>query len=270
MTVAVIQPSYGNPASRRRWADTLGREVPFTASAHEPYLTKDQKQALTDLHPSGLARFWGATSFQNRKMSRVHSGDVVLFTGQNAVRGIGEVGYLFDNAAFADTLWKPDSGKDSWNNVYSLLSFQATEISYGEIWTLPGFNEGDNFMGLRILQGDKAEVLLQGLGVTTSASIQEDLIREDQVVQALIDRTVVVELEGVHTTHTSYRSSAREIRVHRAEALLVREYVASWPVTTSGGCERRWGSPTSISLGPAVQKLSKPRVTSATNVCEMP
>ncbi|WP_207935992.1 hypothetical protein [Actinomadura sp. KC216] len=223
MAVVVIQPSYGNPASRRRWADTMGQEVAFTASAHESRLTEAQKQSLLGLHPSGRARFWGATSFQNSKMKRVHFGDVVLFTGLNKVRGIGEVGVLFDNPAFADTLWSPEPDKGSWNNVYSLVSFQATEIDYEEIWALPGFNQGDNFMGLRILEGDKAEVLLQGLGIVTSTGFQEDLMREAEVLQALTDHTQVVDLERIHTTQTSFRSVAREIRVRRAEALLVRE-----------------------------------------------
>ncbi|XNL82969.1 hypothetical protein K8Z49_40680 [Actinomadura madurae] len=205
----------------------MGREVPFTVSARDSALTHAQRQALSSLHPSGRARFWGATSFQDGKMARVHFGDVVLFTGQKMVRGIGEVGFLFDNAAFADTLWTPDPGKGSWNNVYSVLSFEAVEIGYEEIWDLPGFNKGDYFMGLRILTGRKAENLMQGLGITTSTAIQEDLLREAEVVRALTRRTQVVGLEAIHTTQTSYQSSARKIHVTRAEAMLVREYVTS-------------------------------------------
>lgn len=175
----------------------------------------------------------GAVSFQNSKMARVNFGDVVLFTGQKKVRGVGEVGFRFDNADFADTLWKPE--KDSWNNVYSLLSFQSVEIGYEEIWALPGFNAGDNFMGLRILTGEKADTLLQGLGITASVSVQGDLLREQEVVQALVNNTQVVDLEKIHVTQTDYLSSARRIRVHRAEALLVHEYAAS---LTGGRVER--------------------------------
>ncbi|MES9603463.1 MULTISPECIES: hypothetical protein [Actinomadura] len=231
MTVVVVQPSAGNPASRRRWADTLGQEVPFTVPEREDHLSPEQRQALLTLHPSGRARFWGAGSFQNGKMKGVQFGDVVLFTGQKKVRGIGEVGVLFDNAAFADTLWTPGE-KGSWNNVYSLLSFQATEIPYEEIWALPGFNAGDNFMGLRILDDDKAEAVLQGLGITPSVSLQQDLVREDEVARALAQGTQVVGLENVHTTCTSYQTAGRRVLVQRAEALLVREYT-----TSLEGCE---------------------------------
>ncbi len=163
-------------------------------------------------------------------MARVHLGDVVLFTGQKKVCGIGEVGVLFNNAAFADTLWAP-GGDGSWSNVYSLLSFQPTEIPYGEIWALPGFNEGDNFMGLRILDDDKSEAVLQGLGITPSVSLQRDLVREDEVAQAIAQGTQVVDLENVHTPQTSYQTAGRLVLVHRAEALLVSEYVDSL------GCE---------------------------------
>ncbi|MFC6881554.1 hypothetical protein [Actinomadura yumaensis] len=231
MTVVVIQPSAGNAASRRRWADTLGQEVQFIGPEREGRLSEEQRQQLLELHPSGRARFWGASSFQNSKMARVHFGDVVLFTGQKKVCGIGEVGVLFDNAAFADTLWTPD--KDgSWNNVYSLLSFQPTEIPYEEIWALPGFNEGDNFMGLRILDDGKTKAVLQGLGITPSTSLQQDLAREEEVARALVQGTQVVDLENVRTTRAGYQVHERQVLVHRAEALLVREYVNSLE-----GCE---------------------------------
>ncbi|MBT2208889.1 hypothetical protein KLI87_12305 [Actinomadura sp. NEAU-AAG7] len=209
----------------------MGQEVPFTVPEREGLLSQEQRQALLELHPSGRARFWGASSFQNGKMKDVHFGDVVLFTGQKKVCGIGEVGVLFDNAAFADTLWAPGE-KGSWNNVYSLLSFQSTEIPYEEIWALPGFNAGDNFMGLRILDGDKAEAVLQGLGIIPSVSLQQDLVRENEVAQALAQGTQVVDLENVHTTRTSYQTAGRRVLVQRAEALLVREYINSLE-----GCE---------------------------------
>ncbi|WP_242904627.1 hypothetical protein [Actinomadura terrae] len=166
-------------------------------------------------------------------MARVRSGDVVLFTGQKKVCAIGEVGVLLENAAFADTLWTPGEG-GSWNHIYSLLSFQPTEIPYEEIWALPGFNAGDNFMGLRILDAGKAEAVLQGLGIAPSSDLQHELAQEDAVAQALAHGTQVVDLEKVHTAQASYRTAGRQILVRRAEALLVREYVESLEACETG------------------------------------
>ncbi|MFI6106046.1 hypothetical protein [Streptomyces sp. NPDC051310] len=227
MPLVAIQPSYGNPIARRHWADTLDREVPFTTGQYATALSGQQLDALRELHPSGAARFWGATAVQDKNMARLRTGDVVLFTGKNLVRGIGEVGVTFRNSAFADTMWTPDRFKGSWCNVYSLLSFRHTEIPYSEIWDLPSFNPGDNFMGLRVLEGDKADEILEGLGIGTVTETARKLARDTQVAKAIASGTLVVPVEGVHTSNTAYRRDDREIQVRRAEALLVSEYKAT-------------------------------------------
>lgn len=88
-------------------------------------------------------------------------------------------------------------------------------------------SKADNFMGLRILEGAKAEVIIEGLQITTSAGLQADLLRDEKVTRALVNHTQVVPLEAVHTTQTSYQRNAGLVFVRRAEALLVREYVNS-------------------------------------------
>ncbi|MEV5783732.1 hypothetical protein AB0L42_22370 [Streptomyces sp. NPDC052287] len=75
-------------------------------------------------------------------MERLSPGDAVLFTGLNHVRGIGEIGALFRNAAFAASMRGADEDDGSRHDVYSLPSFTPVEIPYTEIWALPGFNAG--------------------------------------------------------------------------------------------------------------------------------
>jgi hypothetical protein len=65
MPLVVIQPSYGNPAARRHWKDTLDIPVDFTTDPRADLLTPDQRKQLNEFHPSGAARFWGATSAQD-------------------------------------------------------------------------------------------------------------------------------------------------------------------------------------------------------------
>jgi hypothetical protein len=84
-------------------------------------LTTEQRDQLRALHEDGNARFWGATPAHDGKLADVVTGDVVLFTGQNRVRAIGEVGAIFRNRALADLLWPPQAGGQSWHTVCSLL-----------------------------------------------------------------------------------------------------------------------------------------------------
>lgn len=234
MTVVAIQPSYGNPAARSHWHDTLDREVAFAEPPHVAALAPEQLSDLLAAHPTGRARFWGATKAQDRNMERLRSGDVVLFTGGKLVRGVGEIGVTFRNAAFADTMWSRDPEKGSWHNVYSLTAFEPTDIPYEEIWALPSFNTGDNFMGLRVLEGAKAEEILQGLYIETPYRQQQLSDMESAVATALADGipvepagTRVVAVEGFHTPVTTYERRSGSVLVNRSEALLVAEYIAS-------------------------------------------
>ena len=99
----IIAPSFGSAAARRHWADTLDTKVDF--ASQRALLSPSEQSALDRLHPDGMAHFWGGVATQDRNVSRMQEGDFVLFTGQNMVRGIGEVGARFQNAAFADTMW---------------------------------------------------------------------------------------------------------------------------------------------------------------------
>lgn len=165
MTRVVIQPSYGKPETRRHWADTLDRPVPYREPRYADVLTEDQLAALAEAHPDGRARFWGATDKHDRRMDTLAEGDVVLLTGQKHVRAIGEVGCGFRNHEFARRLWTPDPARCLWSNVYSFRRYRPTWIPYEEVWALPGFTVGDNFMGLRFLNEEKGATILSGLGI---------------------------------------------------------------------------------------------------------
>ncbi|MFI8964329.1 hypothetical protein ACIGO8_19680 [Streptomyces sp. NPDC053493] len=242
MPLVAIQPSYGNSVARLHWKETLDKEVPFATGKYADALSAREREALERIHPEGRARFWGATAVQDGNMARLRTGDVVLFTGKKLVRGIGEVGVTFRNALFADTMWRPDPDKGSWHNVYSLLSFRRTDIPYEEIWDLPSFNVGDNFMGLRVLEGPKADEVLEGLGITTVTEARRKHARDVAVATAIAGGTRIVPVENVHTSSAAYRREEREIEVLRTEALLVKEYRA----TLSGVDVRRLRTPSGI------------------------
>ncbi|MCO6008271.1 hypothetical protein NE236_25160 [Actinoallomurus purpureus] len=227
MTQVVIQPSFGNPTAQRHWRDTLDQEIEYGASPHAEALTSADRAGLDTLHVSGAARFWGATGNHDKKMGKLQTGDVVLFTGKKLVRAVGEVGYSFRNPAFADTLWAPHPERGSYRNVYSLLSFQATVIPYEEIWDLPGFNSGDNFMGLRLLDAYKANIIIDGLNIETLTAARKAIKQEQKLIDSLVSQSQIVDVEAVNTENTCYEKATGTTLVRRVEAILVREYRAA-------------------------------------------
>jgi hypothetical protein len=166
VTHVVIQPSYGNRHARRHWADTLDQEVPFRSDRYAAVLSAAERADLDDVHPDGVARFWGTTDKHDRKVDVLDRGDIVLLTGQKHVLAIGEIGCVLRNPELARRLWTPEPHRCLWSNIYSFLAFEFTDITYEEVWALPGFTEGDNFQGLRLLGPEKAETILTGLDIT--------------------------------------------------------------------------------------------------------
>jgi hypothetical protein len=134
--------------------------VPFTDDGYAELLAPADLTRLTAAHPTGRARFWGATAKHDKRMDTVAAGDVVLLTGRKHVLAIGEVGHAFRDPAFARHLWRPDPGKCLWSNLYSLRGYWPTKIPYAAIWALPGFTVGDNFMGLRFLDAERSAAVL--------------------------------------------------------------------------------------------------------------
>jgi hypothetical protein len=237
MTQVVIQPSYGNKDAWRHWKDTLDQAVPYQDQTHASTLSVQDRAGLDAMHPSGTARFWGATGNHDAKMAALSTGDVVLFTGGKVVRAVGEVGHSFRNAAFADTLWDPHHERGSYRNVYSLLAFQATDIPYEEIWDLPGFNAGDNFMGLRFVDEQKGAALIEGLAIETISAAKE-VARQEQLSTAAAVAALkgtVVDVEAVNAAHTSFQQQGGTVLVHRLEALLVQRYRAQLDAGTQAG-----------------------------------
>ncbi|MFD1524386.1 hypothetical protein [Pseudonocardia yunnanensis] len=106
------------------------------------------------------------------------------------------------------------------------MTFQPVHIPYEEIWALPSFNPGDMFMGLRFLDESKGEEILAGLAIDTFVAGRLANEQEQMVESALAGGTVIP-AEALNATHTSYDKTGGTVLVHRAEALLVKEYIES-------------------------------------------
>jgi hypothetical protein len=233
-TLVLIAPSYGNPASRARFADTLAQTVSFLDPPLKAALRDDELDALLKVHPDGVARFWGALAKHDSKMDRLATGDHILFTGDNQVQAIGRLGCKLRNQALADLLWKPDSKTGGWSNVYSVVDFHLVDdLGYSEIQVLAGYKPRDVFQETRVPSAERAAALIAGLGLDASdTELQdEDAAAEEAVIAALGIGSAIFGAEGHHTDSTEYERKAGKVTLKRAEALLVARYRQTLPAT---------------------------------------
>ncbi|WP_344392142.1 hypothetical protein [Streptomyces vastus] len=224
--LVLISPSYGSAETRRHWTDTVEEPVDFTARRYGGLLASEERASLLTLHPEARARFWGATPAHDSKFADVTTGDVVLFTGQNRVRAIGEVGAIFRNRAFADRLWPPVPGGQSWHTVYSLLDLVSADIPYTELNASIGYKPTHKFPGQMVLRGDKARAVLEDFMITPGTewdTVSQPLVRQRLDARER-DAIRVAAAEELRTRRTGYQRTRRLIVVDRYEAELVRTY----------------------------------------------
>jgi hypothetical protein len=150
--IVAIQPSYGDAWTRRQFGATLDEPVSFTGRRLRQLLTQDQLSLLAEVHPDGRAPCWGGTRSQSTKIVQLERGDLVLLTGQRHVRGVGEVGAVVDNHAFAGALWAPHPRRCSFEIVYSLSRFRRIEVAYEVLQEALGTSERDNFQAMRLVR----------------------------------------------------------------------------------------------------------------------
>jgi hypothetical protein len=222
----LVCPAYGRKESRTHWHDTLDREVLFTEETLAGHLEPRQLEQLTCLHPAGAARFWGATATHDKAMARVRTGDVALFTGQKKVLAVGEVGAVFANGDFADALWPPAPGGKSWRTVYSLRDFVPADIPYEVLARLIGYSETYGFPGQLVLEGGKAQAVIEGLGITTR-TVLEQLGAAEPPAAGPVAVARRAELERQHTSTVSFERAAATTLYRREEQPLVMEFCAT-------------------------------------------
>jgi hypothetical protein len=173
----LIAPSYGNPASRARFAATLAQEVTFTQAPLKDCLASGELDMLLRLHPHGSARFWGAVTRHDSKMDQVATGDVILFTGDYRVQAVGKMGCKLRNKALANALWTPYAtiGPVSWSNGYSVLDFRRVQhLTYSDIQRAVGYSPNYMFPGIQVLSPDRAGALISTLGLDADEHREEN------------------------------------------------------------------------------------------------
>lgn len=134
------------------------------------------------------------------------------------------MGVVLRNSKFGDRLWDPEPKNGSWSNVYSLQHFEQADIPYESIWALDGFNDGDNFMGQRLLRHATGRTVLDFLKIRTVD--HEESVRLAALARSMGD---VVSAEQFAKANTSYQRHEGTTYVYRAESILITAYRASLP-----------------------------------------
>jgi 5-methylcytosine-specific restriction protein A len=80
---------------------------------------------------------------------------------------------------------------------------------------------GDNFMGARFLNGEKAETILSGLRIEPGAALEAT---QREAGEAMARAALRVPDEALNVLQSSYEGQARTLVVNRAEAQLVALY----------------------------------------------
>jgi len=162
MTVA-IQPA-GNEFGRQHYVDTVENLVDLNKFSD---FLGDDKEDLFAISDNGKIALWGVTPGTNgvnvSKYDKLEPGDTVLFTRKGFVYASGTITHLFHNKQFAKQLWGLDDKEQTWEYMYSLGAIENHQIPYQALRDAIGSEEGDNFMGFRVLDGEKSDGALEVL-----------------------------------------------------------------------------------------------------------
>ncbi|GAB3474541.1 hypothetical protein GCM10027521_03120 [Amycolatopsis cihanbeyliensis] len=94
-------------------------------SDHSAALGND-RAALTDLYPDGIARLWGSTPAANKSNAKAVAlrdrkvGDRVLFYADKAFFAEATILHLFYNPTLAESVWGTDEDGSTWEHVMAL------------------------------------------------------------------------------------------------------------------------------------------------------
>lgn len=218
----LIAPCYGNPKSRRRFDTTITQPVDFATGPAVSCLTAADRTALDKLHPEGKAHFWGATGTHARMMAGLGAGDVVLFTGDNKVKAIGEVGHVFQNVPFADVLWRFSDDDASFAFAYSVTNIRHVERPKSDLLSLTGFNPADPLTGQRFVRAELVPAVMAAFDIHSEAV--ERRLLAGLATRLAEGRSRVVDPERHHTDSFATSSAAKVDLAHRVESGLVLKY----------------------------------------------
>lgn len=156
-------------------------------------------------------------------MARVSIGDVVLLTGANKIKAVGEIGYLCRNDAFADKLWERDQHGDSFVHVYTVANVRHVERPKEDLLSLPGFTLKDPLTGQRLVKSECVPDVLRVFDIPTPLlEAEQETSFAEQFVRRALSR--VTDVERRHADSFAVTRNGDVAIARRVESALVAEY----------------------------------------------
>jgi hypothetical protein len=156
-------------------------------------------------------------------MARIGIGDVVLLTGTNKIKAVGEIGYLCRNEAFADKLWERDEHGDSFVHVYTVANVRYVERPKEDLLSLPGFSSKDPLAGQRLVKAECVPDILRVFDIPTPLlEAERETEFAERFVRHALCRMTDVERRHIHSFMVTRGGDVTTAR--RVESALVAEY----------------------------------------------
>lgn len=162
MPAIVLQPC-ASAASKKNYARTIARPVPFAPMAH---LLGPEGQVLAAAHPDGAAAMWGTVPHRDalKDHDRLSPGDIVLFGGQGYFFQRGTVTARWRNRRLAQELWESRGDGQTWELMYALGDLEDIEVPYAELNELWGYAPTASPRSFRLLDQERSNAARAYLG----------------------------------------------------------------------------------------------------------
>ncbi|MEV6448355.1 hypothetical protein [Amycolatopsis sp. NPDC051716] len=160
----VLQPAARSDREvARHFRDTIDTRVRL--ADHADLIEPETFDALTAIHPEGLAQLWGATpGLSGRNVSRWRKllpGDGVFFYGEKQIYMAGHIALTFHNPDLAVRLWGRDPNGLTWELIYALVNLRDITLPIGEVRTALGWNDKAFIQGFTVVDGRQAENMVE-------------------------------------------------------------------------------------------------------------
>ncbi len=198
----LLQPAaQGTPAVRGRYERTILTPVSF--ADHEDLLSAEDRTALKELFPEGVAPMWGLTpgkgGSNRKKIGAFSAGDAVFFYSGRALFSGGTVAYRFRSPGVARRLWGEDDNGLTWEHMYAISDLHQVLIPFTEVTSVIGWNPRAVLQQAHVVTDDDADYLaeLWGLDVPTAGipdtryEVPDEPPSSTPVFEGILDRDVM-------------------------------------------------------------------------------
>jgi len=158
MSGIILQPASDKTFSRPHYVDTIINPVPLNRIAE--HLSATQLTQITSSITTDAVSTWGIKLYGIRQWEKIEPGDTVLFAWDNQYRSMSTVLTKIQNTPLARDLWGEDEAGNTWELTYFIQQPIDINVPYEHLNAAGGFKPNYVPQGVNVLQGEKAERVL--------------------------------------------------------------------------------------------------------------